>query len=324
MKKIRLGKTGLEVASLCLGTDSIGSKIDSKKSFELLDLYFESGGNFIDTANIYAAFLEGFHGGESETTIGSWLKERGVRDRIILSTKTGFPYPGFAGGLSANVIRQECEASLRRLQTDRLDIYCAHCDDPDTPQRETMDAFNTLIKEGKVRAIAASNLPVWRIARANTICEENGLQPYSIVQQRYTYLRPRHGADFGPQICIGEELKDYARKNDISLIGYSVLLQGAYHREDRPLPNQYGGSDADARLVELQTIASEVGATVNQVVLAWMLQSNPRVLPIVAGSRTDQLEESIGALTVSLTADQMAKLETAGNPNVKQTWLIPQ
>jgi aryl-alcohol dehydrogenase-like predicted oxidoreductase len=317
MTRIKLGTTNLEVSSLCLGADSIGSKIDRDTSFQLLDLYRERGGTFIDTANIYAVFLKGFHGGESETTIGLWMKDRGVRDEMVISSKTGFEFPGFVGGLGAEAIKRECDASLRRLQTDRLDIYLAHCDDSNTSLTETMEAFYDLIRAGKVRAIGASNLHVWRIAQANSVSERNGWARYSIVQQRHTYLRPRYGADLGlhsPQICIGDELRHFARQSGIGLIGYSVLLQGAYMRADRPLPRQYAGPDADARINVLRGVASETGATVNQVVIAWMLQSDPLVLPIIAGSQISQLTESLGAVNVTLNADQLRRLDTAGNP----------
>ena len=142
-----------------------------------------------------------------------------------------------------------------------------------------------------------------------------------MVEQRYTYLRPRHGADFGPQVCITEDLKDYCRSGGLTLVGYSVLLQGAYTRSDRPVPAQYAGPDADLRLAALRQVAREVGADANQVVIAWMRQSDPPVLPIVAGSRTEQLRQNIAALEIRLNEDQMQRLNTAGNPDTKKAWL---
>jgi aryl-alcohol dehydrogenase-like predicted oxidoreductase len=184
-----------------------------------------------------------------------------------------------------------------------------------------MAAFDRLIREGKVRAIGASNLRVWRIAEANTVSRNHEWTQYSVVEQRHTYLRPRHGADFGPQICINEDLKDYCRSGGVTLVGYSVLLQGAYTRSDRPVPGQYAGPDADLRLAALRQVTQEVGADANQVVLAWMRQSDPPVLPIVAGSRTEQLRQNIAALGIRLTEDQMQRLNTAGNPEIKKAWL---
>jgi aryl-alcohol dehydrogenase-like predicted oxidoreductase len=321
MKKRMLGNSGLEVSALCLGADSIGSKIDRETSFQLLDLFRESGGSFIDTGNFYAAWLPGCAGGESETTIGLWMKERRARHHMVVASKLGFDYPGCQGGLSAAEIERECDKSMLRLGTDALDLYYAHRDDSQTPLEETMEAFDRLIRAGKVRAIGASNLNVWRIAEANVTAKAHGWASYCVVEQRHTYLRPRHGADFGPQVCINEDLKDYCQARSIALIGYSVLLQGAYTRADRTLPAQYAGPEASERLAVLKCVSQEMGATESQVVIGWMLHSNPPVLPIVAGSRPEQLVENIGALDIQLSEDQVKRLDTAGNPGIKQVWL---
>lgn len=286
-----------------------------------MDLYQEKGGNFIDTANFYASWLPGCEGGESESTIGAWLTERGNRDQMVIASKVAFDYPGCDGGLSAKEIERECEKSLKRLRTDRIDLYYAHRDDFDTPLEETMAAFDRLIKAGKIQMIGASNLSVWRIAEANGVGKVNGWSQYSVVEQRYTYLRPRHGADFGPQICINDDLKDFAHNRGIALVAYSILLQGAYTRDDRSIPAQYAGPDAEERMLALQHVAKEVGATLNQIIIAWMRQSEPTILPIIAGSKTEQLEETIGALNVRLSQEQMTTLNTAGNPNIKQAWI---
>lgn len=321
MQKLKLGPSDVEVSALCFGTDLIGSRIDREMSFRLLDLFRENGGTFIDTGNFYAAWLPGCKGGESETTIGQWMKDRGCRNEMAVATKLGFDYPGCQGGLTSAEIERECEKSLRRLGTDRLDLYYAHRDDAQTPLEETMGAFDRLMRAGKVRAIGASNLKVWRIAEANTVAGAHGWSGYCAVEQRHTYFRPRHGADFGPQICINDDLKDYTRARGLTPIAYSTLLQGAYTRRDRPVPAQYAGPDADARLEALKAVADESGATPNQVVIAWMLQGEPFVLPIVAGSRPDQLIENLGALKVTLSKEQIARLDVAGNPDVKQAWL---
>jgi aryl-alcohol dehydrogenase-like predicted oxidoreductase len=321
MRKAVLGGSGIEVSVLCFGTDLIGSRIDRETSFRLLDLFRESGGTFIDTGNFYAAWLPGCKGGESETTIGEWMKNRGARNDMVMATKVGFDYPGSPGGLSASEIERECEKSLRRLQTDRLDLYYAHRDDFETPLVETMSAFDRLIRAGKIRAIGASNLHVWRIAEANQISESAGLPKYSVLEQRHTYLRPRHGADFGPQICINDDMRDYCRRRGLTMIGYSILLQGAYTRPEREIPAQYAGPESDNRLDALRDVAGEVGATLNQVIIAWMLQSDPPVLPIIAGSRPEQVRENLSAIAFELTADQLERLNTAGNPSMKKAWL---
>ncbi len=321
MEKIKLGTSGLQVSALCFGTDLIGSKIDRETSFRLLDLFREQGGTFVDTGNFYAAWLPGCQGGESETTIGQWMKDRSARKDVVISTKLGFDYPGCPGGLTAVEIERECEKSLRRLQTDTLDLFYAHRDDPQTPLEETMAAFDRMLRAGKVRAIGASNLRGWRIAEANAVSRAHGWAQYAVVEQRHTYLRPRNGADFGPQICINDDLKDYCRSRGLGLVGYSVLLQGAYTRADRPVPGQYAGPEADQRLEALKQVAREVGADANQVVIAWLRQSDPPVLPIVAGSRPEQLRANIAALKVKLNEDQMQRLNEAGNPEVKKAWL---
>lgn len=323
MEKIDLGNSGIQASALAMGSDVLGSKIDRATTFRLLDFYAGQGGTLIDTANFYASWLPGCQGGESESAIGAWMKERGNRNRLLISSKLAFDYPGSPGGLSASEIERECEKSLERLQTDHLDIYYAHRDDFATPQLETMIAFDRLVKAGKVRLLGASNLPLWRIAQANTLAQANGWTPYRLIQQRYTYARPRHGADFGPQIFLSEEVKAYAKHHGITLVAYSVLLAGAYTRAERPLPAQFAGPDSDQRLAALKAVSAELGASPNQVVIAWMRASDPAVLPIIAGSRTEQLQENIDALALRLNQEQIERLNTAGNPVILEAWLQP-
>jgi aryl-alcohol dehydrogenase-like predicted oxidoreductase len=324
MERQQLGSSGLEVSALCLGTDLFGSKRDKETCFRLLDSFTERGGNFIDTANMYCCWLPGFmNGGHSETVIGQWMKERGNRDGLVIESKLAFDFEGCPGGLSPSQIEQQCEGSLRRLQTDRIDIYYSHRDDRNTPQEETMEAFHRLVRAGKVRALGASNVKSWRIAQANTVARQSGWTPYTVVQQRYTYARPRPNADFGPQIFINEDLKDFAQASGLALMGYSVLLSGAYLKPAKQLPPQFAGPDADDRFGVLELVAKETGATVNQVILAWMRQNTPAILPIIAASRTEQLAENIAALNLKLTSDQVQQLSTAGDPDARQGWLQP-
>jgi aryl-alcohol dehydrogenase-like predicted oxidoreductase len=323
METLRLHQADIEVSALAMGSDLIGSKIDRGSAFNLFDCFHGHGGNFIDTANMYAEWMPGCCGGESETTIGAWMKERGNRGRVVISTKVGFPYPGTSGGLSVKEIERECEKSLKRLQTDVIDIYQAHLDDRTTSLAETMEAFHKLIKSGKVRAVGASNLSLWRIAEANTIAHAQGWSGFALIEQRYTYLRPRNGADFGPQIFITPEVKDYVQVHEIDLVGYSVLLQGVYGRTDREVPAQFAGPEAGERMEALKAVASELSCSPNKVVIAWMRQGTPAILPIIAGSRTEQLEENIAALELTLTVDQLRRLDTAGDPIIERAWLKP-
>ena len=323
MDKVQLGKSGVWASALALGSDVLGSKIDRTTTFGLFDYFFDRGGTLIDTANFYASWLPGCKGGESESTLGAWMKERGNRNQLLISSKLGFDYPGSPGGLTAQEVERECEKSLKRLQTDHLDIYYAHRDDFATPLEETMAAFDRLVKAGKVRVLGASNLSVWRIAEANTIAAANHWRGYQVIQQRYTYVRPRHGADFGPQIFLGEDMKAFAKYHGITLVAYSVLLQGTYTRNERQLPAQFAGVDSDERIKALKTVAAELGVSPNQVVIAWMRQSDPMVLPIIAGSRTEQLQENMDALNLKLSSEQMNRLSSAGNPVILEAWLQP-
>lgn len=323
MQKIKLGHSEVEVSSLAMGTDLFGSKRDLDTCFRLLDTFRDKGGNFIDTGNFYAAWLPGSVGGDSEKAIGEWLATRNCREDVVIGTKLGFDYPGSEGGLSASEIEKECDKSLKRLRTDYIDVYWAHRDDLDTPQEETMEAFHKLVKAGKIRAVGASNLKIWRIAQANQIAKDNGWTPYCAVEQRYTYLRPLHAADFGPQLFIGDELMDFARQSGVTPVAYSILLSGAYSKPNAELPPQFAGTDADQRLAMLSSIAAETGATVNQVIIAWIRQHSPSILPIIAGSRPEQIIECVEALKLQLTSTQMDKLTAAGNPTNSGGWLQP-
>ena len=319
MKKVSLGQTDAEVSVLCYGTDAIGSRIDAQTSYQLLDRYVELGGNWIDTANMYATWMPGCSGGESETTIGRWMKARANREKLFIATKIGFDYGNTPAGLSAAQIQAECDKSLKRLGVDRIDLLYAHRDDRDTPLAETMEAFDRLVQAGKVRLLGASNFQTWRLSEALTLSSARGGTPFSVVEQRHTFLRPRHGASFTPQVLVNSEMTDCCQFNHLTLVAYSVLLQGAYCRDDRPIPAQYAGPDADQRLSVLTTVAREVGATVNQVVIAWLLANH--IVPIIAASQVEQIEENVGALDVTLSAQQIQRLNTAGDPHVESEWL---
>lgn len=314
MKDVPLGQTGVEVSSMCLGCMDFGTRIGGGLSFQLLDQYWGAGGRFLDTANNYAVWNEGGVGGESEALLGRWMKARGNRDQAFLATKVGFNTPAVGPGLSARIIAQEVEASLRRLGTDYIDLYYAHKDDRETPLEETLEAFDRLVRSGKVRYIGGSNIMAWRLERARRISRANGWAEYCCVQQRFSYLRPKPGADFGKQVSANEDLIDYCIDNrDVTLLAYAPLLGGCYVRDDRPVPEQYRGPDAEARLAALRTVAQETGATMSQVVYAWMLQGTPTVIPLVAASTEQQLRENLGALDIQLSWAQLVVLtDTTG------------
>jgi aryl-alcohol dehydrogenase-like predicted oxidoreductase len=316
MKTLPLGATGTRVSALCLGAMNYGTKADAKESMRMLDRYVEAGGTFIDTANNYALWWGG-DGGDSERVLGAWMKDRGNRGSLFLATKVGFNRPDVGRSLKAKVIHAEIEGSLKRMGTDHADLYYAHTDVRDDPLEETLEAFDALKREGKIRFIGCSNYRAWRIEEARAISRRRGWSEYCCVQQRHTYLRPGPAASFDPQLAVDEELRDYCavHASDFLLLGYSSTLGGAYAgRKDRPLSWQYSGPDTDARLSALAAVAREAGATPVQVMYAWMLQSTPAVLPLVSAGTLEQLDEDLGSLSITLSPEQMARLDSAGSP----------
>jgi aryl-alcohol dehydrogenase-like predicted oxidoreductase len=337
MKKVELGKTGIYVSEVSLGCMLMGSATARAASYEMLDRFTAAGGDFLDTANCYAWWVgQGeFVGDESETLVGQWMKERQNRDRVFLATKVGarlkdvkrirdergnvywdrvrdeYEY------LSARVIRRDVEDSLRRLQTDYIDLYYAHIDDRVTPLEETLEVLNQLVQEGKVRFIASSNFRTWRLERARQISATRGWASFVAIQQQYSYLRPKPGADFGIAVNADDELLDYLRSNEeVTLIAYSPLLKGIYESKQKreayynwPL---FNSCDAEVRLEVLSKLAQELGVSNHQLVLAWLLhQQRPRVIPIVAASSVGQYEHNLAAVNIQLTAEQMALLNSA-------------
>jgi aryl-alcohol dehydrogenase-like predicted oxidoreductase len=312
IKTLSLGDTGVDVSAVCLGTMHFGNRINPEMSMRLLDAYVEAGGSFLDTANTYAKWIPGFVGGESETLLGKWMQERKNRTHLFIATKVGFDYLDVKRGLRAAQIETECEKSLRRLGTETIDLYYAHKDDIHTPMEETLEAFTRLVWAGKVRYVGSSNFPAWRLAEARCTSRMQGLVEYCCVQQAFTYLRPKPGADFGDQLAANRDLLDYCRTRNVRMLAFSPLLSGAYTRADRSLPTQYLGADSDARMAVLRAVASETGGTPNQVVLAWMLHGEPCVIPLMGVSTIEQMTENLGALALQLSPEQMSRLDTAG------------
>jgi len=313
MKKIQLSQTGVEVSCLCLGALRFGTRNNYEQSAQLMDMYVEAGGSFIDTANCYDQWCSQGKGGESEVTIGRWLRERGLRDRLFIATKVGFGYQDVPDGLAASTIISECENSLRRLGIDRIDLYYAHHDDPNTPLEETLSAFNKLVKDGKIRFFGASNYLAWRLADADAISARKGWASFTCVEQRCTYLRPNSGGDFGPQQIVDRNLMSYCDARGKTILPYTPLLRGAYVRSDRPIPSPYLSPDTDIRLAVLKEVARELGATANQVVLAWMMHRQPPFLPVFSARNPQQMKENLGTLDIALSAEQMERLDRAGH-----------
>ncbi|RAK07179.1 aryl-alcohol dehydrogenase-like predicted oxidoreductase [Halanaerobium saccharolyticum] len=306
MKKVQLGNTDLQVSQMGLGCLYFGARDSKEKSFRRMDQYLAAGGNFLDTANIYSHWIDDqTKGGESEKMIAEWLQARNNRSEVIIASKVGFPYPGTEYGTSKEQIKEEFHKSLKRLGTNYIDLYYAHTDDFGTPMEETLEAFNELITEGKVRAIGASNFKAWRLERARQIAKRNNWQSYSAIQQRYSYLRPKSGWDFGNQVAANQGLFEFVKDTGISLVAYSPLLQGAYTNPNKEFKEHYQGPDTDKRLAILDEIAEETGATRNQLVYYWLMNRDPEAIPLIAATTDEQFKEAIGSLELDLSEDMM-------------------
>ncbi|MFJ9323503.1 aldo/keto reductase [Streptomyces globisporus] len=314
------GPTGPLASALALGTLPFGTTVDEKTSFAILDRFVEAGGNLLDTANAYAFWVPGGTGDESEATIGRWLADRGVRDEVLISTKAGarptVPGTGLetAEGLSGAVVTKAAEDSLRRLGTDRLDVYWAHLEDRTVPLEETVAALDSLVKDGKATVLGCSNHATWRTERARAVARAGGMTPYTCVQQRYSYLQPRFDLSLpeSAHVHVTPELLDYLRaESDLTLMAYSALISGAYTREDKPLPEAYDHPGSARRLAVLGEVAGELGATPNQVVLAWLMAGDPPVIPIVGVSSVEQLDEVLGAAELRLPEELKGRLDSA-------------
>ncbi len=336
MRYVNLGNTGAKVSEICLGAMLCGTAVDKSTSFKILDHFMEeAGGNFIDTANCYAWWMgEGeYIGDESETILGQWMRERKNRDKVFLATKVGGrlknPYtirnavgeiywdkvPGEYEGLSKNVIIREVENSLRRLKTDYLDLYYSHVYDDVTPIEETMEALTTLVKEGKVRYLGASNLSANQLANANEVSKQNNLSPYSVLQSEYTFLHPTEEMNADTKAHASKELLNYTTAESMAFCAYSPVLKGIYtNREKR---DQYYNwhlfkSEKNIQKLELvETLSKKLNMTGNQLVLAWMLRKSPQIIPILGFSKMDQYLDNIKACELVLPEEIFHILEEA-------------
>ncbi|MBD0707453.1 MULTISPECIES: aldo/keto reductase [unclassified Streptomyces] len=311
------GPEGPRVSTLCLGTLPFGTRIDEATAFAVLDRFHEAGGTFIDTANTYAFWEPGATGAESELVIGRWLRSRGVRDEMVIATKVGAlpepldaAWPEYAEGLSTPVLRRQVERSLRNLGTDHIDLYYAHIDDRATPVAETMAAFGELEDAGKIGRAGCSNFAAWRIEESRAAAALAGVPDYAAVQQRYTYLRPAPGAEFGVNPHASEELLDYlGTRPELTFTAYTTQLTGAYTDPRKEVPEQYRHAGSERRLKALAEAAAELGVTANQAVLAWAMGGALPVLPVIGASSTAQLDETLGAVGLRLDAELRKRLD---------------
>ncbi|RKY97238.1 MAG: aldo/keto reductase [Candidatus Hydrothermota bacterium] len=314
MKYKKFGNTGLEVSVICLGTMQFGWSTDEKTSFKILDKFFEEGGNFIDTADVYSRWVEGNPGGVSERIIGKWMKSRNVREGIVLATKVrGRMWEGPNGeGLSRKHIMKAVEDSLRRLQTDYIDLYQVHWPDWDTPLEETLRALDDLVRDGKVRYIGVSNYPAWYLTKALWISDKYGLHRFESIQPQYSLVYREE---------FEKELMPLAEDQKLAVIPYSPLaggfLTGKYKR-NRPLPPSPRAETIKRRffteknftiIEELEKMAFKYAAKVSQIALAWLLSKSYITAPIIGASSVEQLMENLGALDVELEEEDLKKLD---------------
>lgn len=313
MKTKKLGNSDLNVAPLAFGGNVFGWTVDEATSFQLLDGFVAAGFNFIDTADMYSKWVPGHHGGESETIIGKWLKLRGGRDKLVIATKIGMEMGAEKKGLAKAYILRGVEDSLKRLQTDYIDLYQSHIDDADTPLGETLDAYAQLIRDGKVRVIGASNYSAERLAQAVQISKQQGYPSYQSLQPLYNlYDRSDYEAALEP-LC---------KEKGIGVISYfslaSGFLTGKYRSEK--------DTDGSARAARVKTylnerglrilgaldeVAKEHGATPAKVSLAWLIARPSVTAPIASATSMNQLQELIDATRLQLSPAAIDRLNQA-------------
>ena len=310
---MKLGTSDLNVYPLCLGGNTFGWTANEQESFEVLDAYAAAGGNFIDSADAYSHWIPGNSGGESETILGNWMKARGNRDSIVIATKLGM-LPGFTA-LTADNIATAVDNSLRRLQTDYIDLYYAHKDDPDTDQLETMTAFDALVKAGKVRNIAASNYSADRLQSALDVADANGLTKFVALQNLYNLVE---------RSAYEGALRDVvARNNLVSLPYYSLakgFLTGKYRVKGETESGRAAGAEVylDTNgpkvLTAMDTVAAAHGVSLTTLALAWVSAQPTIATPIASARVVSQLPDLLAMSNVTLTAAEIALLDAASAP----------
>jgi aryl-alcohol dehydrogenase-like predicted oxidoreductase len=313
MEKRRLGRTGLTIAPLVFGGNVFGWTADRKTSFDLLDRFVDAGLNAIDTADAYSRWVPGNAGGESETIIGEWLKERKARDRVIIITKVGSDMGQGKKDLSPAYIAKAAEASLKRLQVDEIDLYLSHWPDPDTPYEETLAAHEKLLNAGKIRSIGCSNLDASQLRESLDVARDKRLHRYDVLQPEYN-LYDRAGYD-GP-------LRDLCMAEDIGVITYFSLakgfLSGKYRSEADLGKSPRGGGmkeylnpRGNRILAALDDISAKHKARQAEVALAWIIHREGVTAPIASATSPEQLESLINAASLELSKEDLSTLDTA-------------
>jgi len=316
MIKRALGRSGLQIPPLTFGGNVFGWTVDEAGTYSLLDALVDAGLNFIDTADVYSRWVPGNQGGESETLIGKWLKRSGKRDRVLIATKVGMEMGPDAKGLAPAYIRRALEASLARLQTDYIDLYQSHQDDPDTPLTDTLAEYAKHIESGKVRAIGASNYTAVRLSEALIASERHSLPRYESIQPEYNLYR-REPFESGLQSLV--------KTQQMGTINYFALASGFLSGKYRS-PADADKSPRGRKIVEtylddrgyrilkaLDEVCEEAGCTPAQAALAWQIAQPGITSPIVSATSLAQLDELVKAASLTLTHDQLAKLSQASD-----------
>ncbi len=308
-----LGRSGLEVSPLCFGGNVFGWTADEATSFALLDAWVDAGMNFIDTADVYSRWVPGHVGGESETLIGKWLKRSAKRNRVVIATKVGMDLGDGKTGLAPDYIRRAVEASLGRLQTDVIDLYQSHRDDPATPLEDTLGAYADLIRAGKVRAIGASNHDAARLKRALDLAAAHGLPRFESLQPLWNVLDRRVFEEALEPLCLAE---------GVGVINYFALASGFLTGKYR-VPADLAQSKRGERvagylnprglavLQALDGVAERLGATTGQVALAWQMARPSITAPIASATSVAQLHELVAATRLTLDADAVSAIDAA-------------
>jgi aryl-alcohol dehydrogenase-like predicted oxidoreductase len=309
----RISSTDLDVYPVALGGNVFGWTSNEEESFAVLDGYAAAGGNFIDTADVYSAWAPGNSGGESETILGRWIASRARRDQTIIATKVG-KHPQFQG-LSPKNIRAAAESSLKRLDTEYIDLYYAHADDEQTPLEETLGAFDALIREGKVRYIAASNYSAPRLAKALEISDREGFARYVALQQHYNLME---------RDLYEGELSDLVAREGLSSVPYFSLASGFLTGKYRPGTKvqsqraQTAGAYLNEKgikvLQALDEVASSHNAAVATIALAWLAAQPTVVAPIASARTTEQLPDLLHVSQAQLSEEEIRKLSAASAP----------
>ena len=320
MKKRTLGVSDLEVAPLALGGNVFGWTVDEPTAFQLLDAFVSAGFNLIDTADIYPRWVPGNQGGESEAIIGNWLKRTGKRQEVIVATKVGMEMGSGKKGLSKDYILRSADDSLRRLQTDYIDLYQSHQDDRETPLTETLEAYDQLIKQGKVRAIGASNYSAARLAEALNVSKSHGLPRYESLQPLYNLY---------DRAVYEDELEPLCVKENLGVINFYSLaagfLTGKYRSEDDLAKSARGGTvkkylnERGFRILEaLDQVAARINSTPARVALAWVIARPSVTAPIASATSLEQLKDLVEATRLELDQAAIELLNQASDEHLDQ------